>query len=133
MKLLLDTHIFLWYISGDPQLSEEWQALLRDPDNQVYLSVVSVWEASIKYRLGKLPLPSPPESYLPEQRSRHMIASLALEESAILHMASLPGIHRDPFDRIMVCQALDNDLTLVTVDTAIRQYAVKLLPNGDRT
>ncbi len=127
MRLLLDTHIFLWYISGDTRLPDAWKSVLRDPNNSVYLSVVSVWEASIKYHLGKLPLPAPPEVYLSEQRQRHLIASLPLEEADIRHLASLPPLHRDPFDRILVCQALQNDLTLVTVNPAVHGYPVKVL------
>lgn len=127
MRLLLDTHIFLWYITGASQLPANWQAILRDPANQVYLSVVSVWEASIKYQLGKLPLPAPPDIYLPEQRQRHSITSLPLEESDVQYLARLPVLHRDPFDRILICQASVNALTLVTVDTAIRAYPVDIL------
>jgi PIN domain nuclease of toxin-antitoxin system len=92
------------------------------------LSVVSVWEASIKYHLGKLPLPEPPETYLPEQRRLHLISSLLLEESDLKPLGSLPPLHRDPFDRVLICQAIANGLTLVTVDTAIQAYPVSLLP-----
>ncbi|MEG4577909.1 type II toxin-antitoxin system VapC family toxin [Microcoleus sp. N3A4] len=77
MKILLDTHIFLWFISGDAQLSTDVRDAIRDPDNQVYLSAVSVWEAIVKYQLGKLPLPEHPETYLPKQRDLHQIVSLA--------------------------------------------------------
>lgn len=130
MRLLLDTHVFLWYISGDARLSAAWQALLRDPANTVYLSVVSVWEAGIKYHLGKLPLPAPPETYLPEQRQRHAIASLPLEEADLLPLQTLPTLHRDPFDRALVCQAIARGLTLVTVDAAVRTYPVSVLPEA---
>lgn len=68
MKLLLDTHVFLWYISADPKLPTSFQAAIQDPANEIYLSVVSVWEAVIKFGLGKLPLPMPPAIYLPQQR-----------------------------------------------------------------
>ena len=71
MRLLLDTHIFLWFISGDRRLPEAMLDSIRNVDNEVYLSVVSLWEAIVKYRLGKLPLPQPPELYLPKQRQRH--------------------------------------------------------------
>ena len=71
MKLLLDTHIFLWFISGDKRLSEGIRDNIRDPGNEVYLSVVSLWEAIVKYHLGKLPLPQPPNIYLPIQRQKH--------------------------------------------------------------
>ena len=76
MKLLLDTHIFLWYISGDDRLSKSIRDIIRNLDNQVYLSVVSIWEAIVKYNLGKLPLPYPPALYLPKQRHQHQISSL---------------------------------------------------------
>ena len=76
MRLLLDTHIFLWFISGDSRLPIALRDIIRDPANEVYLSVVSVWETIIKYQLGKLPLPEPPENYLPRQRERHLIATL---------------------------------------------------------
>ena len=128
MKLLLDTHIFLWYISADPQLPGAFRDAIRDPANEVYLSVASVWEAVIKYALGKLPLPEAPAEYLPRQREAHQIATLAVEEAALAHLAGLPPLHRDPFDRVLIAQALQHGLTLVTVDDAVRAYPVPLLP-----
>src|SRR5436853_5941258 len=116
MRLLLDTHVFLWYISADPQLPVAFRDAIRDPANEVYLSVASVWEAVIKYALGKLPLPEAPAGFLPRQREAHRIASLAVEEGALAHLANLPPLHRDPFDRILIAQALHQGLTLVTVD-----------------
>ncbi|HQU32311.1 MAG: type II toxin-antitoxin system VapC family toxin [Planctomycetia bacterium] len=80
MRLLLDTHIFLWFISGDKQLAISAQDAIRDPHNDVYLSVASLWEAIIKYQLGKLPLPAPPGKYLPKQREKHLISSLEIDE-----------------------------------------------------
>ncbi|MFQ5627502.1 MAG: type II toxin-antitoxin system VapC family toxin [bacterium] len=126
-RLLLDTHIFLWYISGDKRLPDDTLTHIQNPDNEVYLSVVSVWEAIIKYQLGKLPLPKPPETYLPIQRERHKILSLELDEASVSHLAKLPPIHRDPFDRILICQANVRDLQIVTVDKMIPQYAVSIL------
>jgi PIN domain nuclease of toxin-antitoxin system len=126
MKLLLDTHIFLWYIIGDKRLPALWQMWIRDPANLVFVSVVSLWEASIKHALGKLPLPGPPETYLPLQRKRHKITSLALEEASVRRLAGLPALHRDPFDRMLICQALQHDLTLLTVDDILRAYPVKV-------
>ncbi len=76
MRLLLDTHIFLWFISADVRLPEHLRESIRNPEHDVYLSVVSLWEAIVKHHLGRLPLPQPPESYLPTQRARHQIASL---------------------------------------------------------
>jgi PIN domain nuclease of toxin-antitoxin system len=87
-----------------------------------------VWEAVIKYALGKLPLPAPPAEYLPRQRLAHKIESLPIIEEAMIHLAGLPPLHRDPFDRLLIAQALQHGMTLATEDEAIRQYAVPLLP-----
>jgi len=128
LRLLLDTHIFLWFISGDKRLPEYMKESIRDPNNQVYLSVVSVWEAIIKQKLGKLPLPKPAESYLPAKREQHLISSLPINEAAVIRLAQLPLLHKDPFDRMLICQSIEHDLTIVTVDDAIRNYPmVKLL------
>ena len=127
MKILLDTHIFLWFISGDSRLSADVRDIIRDLDNEIYLSVVSVWESIVKYQLGKLPLPEPPETYLPKQRELHEIASLTLDESSIAQLAKLPPLHRDPFDRMLICQALQYGLTIATVDAAVRAYSVSFI------
>jgi PIN domain nuclease of toxin-antitoxin system len=127
MKILLDTHIFLWFISADIRLSTDVRDAIRDPDNEVYLSAVSVWEAIVKYQLGKLPLPEPPEIYLPKQGEIHQIVSLALDESSVAQLANLPPLHRAPFDRIPICQALQNGLTIATVDAAVRAYSVRVM------
>jgi PIN domain nuclease of toxin-antitoxin system len=127
MKILLDTHIFLWFISGDSRLSTDVRDAIRDPDNEIYLSVVSVWESIVKYQLGKLPLPEPPETYLPKQRSLHQIASLALDETSVAQLARLPPLHRDPFDRMLICQAVQNGLIIATVDAAVRAYSVSVI------
>ncbi|HET6312554.1 MAG TPA: type II toxin-antitoxin system VapC family toxin [Chloroflexia bacterium] len=127
MKLLLDTHVFLWFISGDPRILNVMLQSIRTPENEVYLSVVPLWEVLVKYELGKLPLPQIPESYIPLQRKRHLIDSLPLDEASVSHLANLPPLHRDPFDRMLLCQALEHDLTIVTVDEQIRAYPVRVL------
>ncbi len=127
MRLLLDTHVFLWYITADARLPAALRDAIQNPANAVFLSVASIWEAVIKYGLGKLPLPAPPQEYLPRQRELHLIASLPIEEGALAHLAKLPPLHRDPFDRILVAQALQHDLTLVTIDDAVKAYPVKRL------
>lgn len=127
MKILLDTHIFLWFISGDIKLSTDVRDVIRDRDNEVYLSAISVWEAIVKYQLGKLPLPEHPETYLPQQRDLHQIVSLSLDESSVAKLAKLPPLHRDPFDRMLICQALENGLTIATVDRAIHAYSVSVM------
>ena len=127
MRILLDTHIFLWFISGHTHLSAGVRDAIRDSDNEVYLSAISIWEAIVKYQLGKLPLPEHPETYLPKQRDLHRIASLALDESSVAKLAKLPPLHRDPFDRMLICQALQNGLTIATVDTAVHAYSVSVM------
>ncbi|HBH54427.1 MAG TPA: PIN domain nuclease [Planctomycetaceae bacterium] len=129
MKLLLDTHVFLWYISADPKLPERFRLAIQKPDNEVYLSAASIWEAVIKHGLGKLPLPGPPAQYLSQQRKAHGIASLPILEEAVQCLVELPQIHRDPFDRILIAQALHHGLTIVTVDPDVGAYPVVLLSN----
>lgn len=127
MKILLDTCEFLWLVSGDAKLSASVSAAIRDPNNQVFLSTVSFWEISVKHHLGKLPLPQPPAQFIPAQREKHLIASLALDETAVAQLGALPALHRDPFDRMLVCQAQAHGLILASSDPLIRQYPVTLL------
>jgi PIN domain nuclease of toxin-antitoxin system len=125
VKLLLDTSAFLWFMSGDPRLPDATRDLIRAPEHDVWLSVISLWEIVVKQQSGRLTLPAPAWSYITRQRERHAIASLPLEEAAVTHLAKLPTVHRDPFDRMLICQAIEHDLLLVTGDDAIRQYPVK--------
>jgi PIN domain nuclease of toxin-antitoxin system len=125
VRLLLDTCTFLWLITDDIALSAAARNAFLDPDNDVYLSSVSVWEIAVKYSLGKLPLPASPDRFIPNQRERHGVTSLPLEEQAVLHLSKLPLLHRDPFDRMLVCQAIQHELTLLTPDPLITQYAVR--------
>jgi PIN domain nuclease of toxin-antitoxin system len=90
------------------------------------LSAASLWEAVVKHGLGKLPLPEPPAEYLPRPRQRHGIASLPIDEGALVYLAQLPALHRDPFDRILLAPAQHHDLTVLTVDDAVEAYPVKL-------
>ncbi|MBS3947513.1 MAG: type II toxin-antitoxin system VapC family toxin [Dethiobacter sp.] len=123
MRLLLDTHIFLWYITADPRLSAIVLPLIRDPANEVYLSVVSVWETLVKHQLGKLPLPQAPDAYVTQQRQRHQIESLPLDENSVTKLAQLPTLHKDPFDRMLICQAIQHGLTIASADDAVRAYS----------
>src|ERR1039458_7579366 len=105
MKILLDTCEFLWLVSGDAKLSAAVSAAIRNPDNQVFLSAASFWEGSLKHALGRLPFPHPPAQFTPPQREKHLIAPLALDEAAVAKLGGLPVLPRDPFDRMLVCQA----------------------------
>lgn len=124
MKLLLDTCAFLWIVTGDASLSASAHALFSDPTNDVFLSSVSAWEIALKHSIGKLPLPRPPHELVPDERQRHQIQSLALDETAAVFGTKLPDLHKDPFDRMLICQAITGSLTLLTPDPLIKQYAV---------
>jgi len=125
LNLLLDTCTFLWIISGDKALSKTASGLYADPSNRVFLSSVSSWEISIKYALGRLRLPRPPAQYIPAQREAHGIESFALEEDAAVHLPKLPDYHRDPFDRMLICQAQFHGLVILTPDELILRYPVR--------
>jgi PIN domain nuclease of toxin-antitoxin system len=127
VNLLLDTCTFLWILGDDPALSRTARDAFRDPANEVFLSAVSVWEILIKHRLGRLPLPDPVGAFIQEQRERHEIAALVLDEEAVLQLPRLPDHHRDPFDRMLVCQSIAHGFALLTPDQAIRQYPVRTL------
>ena len=120
--MLLDTCTFLWWATDDASVPEGVRARLRNPDEQVFLSAVSVWEICVKHGLGKLPLPVAPSEYVPDRRRRLGIAALPLEEADVVSITRLPPLHRDPFDRMLVSQAIVRGLTLVTPDPAIRAY-----------
>lgn len=126
MRLLLDTHVFLWYVGGDQRVRGNLRKTIENA-NTVYLSVVSVWEATIKYYIGKLSLPEAPHPWLSTQRERHGMESLAIDEASVAHLPKLEPHHRDPFDRILVCQAIEHSLQLVTVDPVMSKYPAKIL------
>jgi PIN domain nuclease of toxin-antitoxin system len=127
MKLLLDTCAFLW-IAGDASvLSKRAREVFRAPDHEVYLSVVSAWEIAVKHGLGRLPLPSPPERFVREMREAHGIEVLPLDEESALHVSRLPDIHRDPFDRMLVSQAIVHGLTILTPDPIILDYPARTI------
>jgi PIN domain nuclease of toxin-antitoxin system len=132
VKLLLDTAVFLWHITGSEQLPADVVDAVRSPANDVRLSVVSMWEIQVKHGLGRLVLPESPATYIPRQRERHQIASIPLVESVLAHLANLPDRHRDPFDRMLICQAIEHDLTLVSSDRAIHAYPVRVLWTGSQ-
>ncbi len=127
MRLLLDTCTFLWIVGGAKELSSRAREAFADPANEVFLSAASAWEIAVKHRLGKLPLPAALDEFVPVQRAAHGIEPLTVEEESALHVAKLPDLHRDPFDRMLVAQALVGGLVLVTPDDTIRRYPVRTL------
>lgn len=127
MRILLDTCTFLWLIADSQELSSNIIQLHQDPSNEVFLSPVSTWEIGLKYSLGKLHLPQEPRFYIPDQRKKHCIESLPLSEEATLYFSQLPKHHKDPFDKMLVCQALAEDLVIATADKEIKQYPAKFV------
>lgn len=127
MRLLLDTCTFLWLIWDAPELLPRVRDRIRDPDHAVLLSSVSVWEALLKHQAGKLELKTsvPAWEHFVSQRQAHELAALPLDEQALSHLDKLPDLHRDPFDRALICQAIDQGLTIVTPDPLIQRYPVK--------
>jgi len=125
MILLLDTCTFLWLNADAPELSTTARKLFSSPDNTVYLSAVSSWEIMIKHQLGKLPLPDTPVEFVRNGRILHHIEALPLTEAATWRLNELPNLHRDPFDRILVCQALEHNMVVLTPDQLIRQYSIE--------
>jgi PIN domain nuclease of toxin-antitoxin system len=125
VRLLLDTCAFLWIAAGSDELSTHARACFVDPDNEVYLSAVSAWEIAVKHALDRLPLPESPTRFVPAERERHGIDALPLDEESALHLDRLPRLHRDPFDRMLVCQALVHGLTILSPDPLLSQYPVR--------
>jgi PIN domain nuclease of toxin-antitoxin system len=124
MKVLLDTCTFLWLTTDAPELSETAKGVFQDTDNLIYLSSVSIWEMLVKYQLGKLPLPSEPDIFIKQQCEQHFIEYLSLNVEAVFNLSRLTNHHRDPFDKMLVCQAIAYDLTILTSDKLISQYPV---------
>ena len=122
MRLLLDTCTFLWITLDSGRLSVRARELFRDPANEVRFSVISAWEIGVKWKLGRLPLPAPPRAFLPLQVSSHRMPWLPLEPDSSMQVADLPELHKDPFHRMLVAQALTHELTIVTPDPMISRY-----------
>jgi PIN domain nuclease of toxin-antitoxin system len=126
LKLLLDTHVFLW-LQSEPERLREHLNLLADPRTMLVLSAASSWEIALKHSLGKLRLPEPPARYVPQRMRAIGAQPLAVEHAHALALAELPPLHRDPFDRILVAQARLLDLTIATADPQIARYPVATL------
>lgn len=127
MKILLDTHVFLWAISGDRRLSRAHREIYSNATSELYLSVASVWEILIKTALGKLPLPTPVAPYISSQMEANRVSSLPIRLPHLIELEMLPQVHRDPFDRMLVAQARSEGIPIVSSDASFRKYDVKVL------
>ncbi len=126
MKALLDTHTFLWAISGDNKLSRQAGQIFSGPSD-LWLSVASIWEVLIKVQIGKIPLPKPTGPYLLKKLAENRIETLPITLDHVLRVESLPMHHRDPFDRMLIAQSQEEKLPLVTSDVAFQRYDVDVI------
>jgi PIN domain nuclease of toxin-antitoxin system len=126
VRLLLDTHAFLW-LNASPERLGAALAEIEDSRDRLVVSAATSWEIAIKHARGRLPLPDPPERYVPDLIRRIGAEALPVEHAHALGVASLPPLHRDPFDRLLVAQARSIDATLVTADQRLAEYPVRTL------
>lgn len=127
MKLLLDTHTFLWWITDDARLSAHARELMSQADNELFLSAASAWEMAIKARLGRLEVSGDLSEIIPQQLARNAISSLPVLMSHALGVYTLPDHHRDPFDRLLISQAQIENIPILTADAAIGRYPVEVI------
>jgi PIN domain nuclease of toxin-antitoxin system len=126
VRLLLDTHVFLW-LNTEPERLGEHLALVEDQSSELLFSAASSWEIAIKHRLGRLPLPEPPQRYVPARMRAIRAQGLPVEHPHALAVADLQPLHRDPFDRLLVAQARLLDVPILTADPLVARYPVKVL------
>ena len=127
MRVLLDTSTFLWWITDSDRLGERVRQVLTDEQNEVWFSVASGWEIVIKAGLGRVSFTKDPEEFIPEQISANGFQILPIQLRHALKISALPSVHRDPFDRLLVAQALVEDLTILSGDSRIAAYPVDVL------
>jgi PIN domain nuclease of toxin-antitoxin system len=124
VRILLDTCSFLWLAGKPADVSARARELFADPDNEIFLSVVSCWEIAAKHSAGRLELPDPPARFIVEACKRAGIESLPLEEEAVLYVSRLPKLHSYPFDRMLICQSIVHGVAILTPDERIAQYPI---------
>jgi PIN domain nuclease of toxin-antitoxin system len=124
VKILLDTHVFLWFVDDNPRLSEAARVLIEAEDSQPFLSMASLWEIAIKISLGKLQLGQPYESFVPQQLALNGIGILNISLEHVAAITSLAFHHRDPFDRLIAVQSKIEKMTLVSAEPSIDAYDI---------
>lgn len=127
MRFLLDTHVFLWWISDDARLSVAARGIISDPENDLFLSAASGWEIAVKAGLGRLKLPDDLESFIAEQLAANAIHPLPVHMRHALHTRILPEYHRDPFDRLLIAQARLESIPILSADPLIARYPVEVV------
>lgn len=126
MRILIDTHILIWHLEDDQRLSSYHGYLIEDPVNSVFVSIASFWEIAIKLSLGKLSLSRPLDDVIRATRNSTSII-LPIEPEHTLQVARLPHLHKDPFDRMLVAQALTENISLISTDQILSDYGAKIL------
>jgi PIN domain nuclease of toxin-antitoxin system len=125
VKLLLDTQCWLWMVADPDRLSRRARTLVSSTSNELFLSSASAWEIAIKHGLGKLELPSPPSEFVPARMRETGVLPLVIRHAHALRVAELPSHHRDPFDRLLIAQALEEDLSVASADPIFGRYEVR--------
>jgi len=123
MRYLIDTHIFLWWLNGDKKINDSLQRILENPQSQIYVSVATLWEISIKHALGKLSL----KTTLSEMISVSGFELLSITGVHVLELERLPLLHNDPFDRMLIAQTKAEHFIFITADAKIRRYDIRIL------
>jgi len=124
LRVLLDTHSWLWMVGDSGRLADSSRGLLRDPANELFLSAASAWEMAIKFASGKLRLPQPPAALITQWMAEVRLGALPILHAHALRAGELPPHHRDPFDRLLIAQAQIEGLTVLTADRAFAKYDV---------
>lgn len=128
MTLLIDTHCWLWWLSEPESLGQAALSLLRHAENTILLSPVSSWEIAIRHSIGRLPLPEKPEEFVSSRMERDGLISLPIHHSHTLKTADLPFHHNDPFDRLLIAQAIVEEIPIMTADSKFDLYDVEVIP-----
>jgi PIN domain nuclease of toxin-antitoxin system len=127
MQVILDTNAFLWWVTDDDKLSKAARSIISNPKNTIFFSVASAWEIVIKYQLGKLPLPDPPKSYIPDRVKYYGFIILSINLKEVLRIANLETHHKDPFDRILIAQGQSLKFPIITSDKKFALYDVDII------
>ncbi|MCL4470046.1 MAG: type II toxin-antitoxin system VapC family toxin [Sulfuricella sp.] len=127
MNLLLDSHVFLWLMNEPERVPDQVLTMCENAENTLYLSVASVWELQIKHALGKLTMRQPLKVILDEQQQSNSMEILPIKLTHLWRLADLPRIHNDPFDRLLIAQAVVEDMHLISADRVFSDYPVRLV------
>ena len=127
MKILIDTQVFLWWISDNPNISSKFHDVMSEPRNEIYFSAASGWEIAVKAKIGRLSIQGDPQKFIPTQLSLNSITVLPIQISHTLQTYHLPEHHKDPFDRLIIAQSQIENMPIATNDALFKNYEVDLI------